>query len=64
MLFRSQGWRNNVMDHHLTRYMFKLKSRQAGEAVVEKEETAVEKEETAVEEEAPDTDMAVEEEEQ
>jgi len=80
-----QGWRNNVMDHHLTRYMFKLKSRQAGEAVVEKEETAVEKEETAVEkeetavekeetavekeetsveEEAPDTDMAVEEEEQ
>ena len=59
-----KGWQNNVMDHHLTRYMFKLKSRQAGEAVVEKEETAVEKEETAVEEEAPDTDMAVEEEEQ
>jgi len=71
-----QGWRNNVMDHHLTRYMFKLKSRQAGEAAVEKEETAVEVEETAVEEEtavkveetaveedeAPDT--AAEEEEQ
>ena len=71
-----QGWRNNVMDHHLTRYMFKLKSRQAGDAVVEKEEPAVEVEETAVEEEtavkveetaveeeeAPDT--AVEEEEQ
>ena len=71
-----QGWRNNVMDHHLTRYMFKLKSRQAGEAAVEKEETAVEVEETAVEEETavkveetaveedetPDT--AVEEEEQ
>jgi oligopeptide transport system substrate-binding protein len=46
-----QGWRNNVMDHHLTRYMFKLKSRQAGDAVVEKEEPAVEVEETAVEEE-------------
>jgi oligopeptide transport system substrate-binding protein len=24
-----KGWQNNVMDHHLTRYMFKLKSRQA-----------------------------------
>ncbi len=46
-----QGWRNNVMDHHLTRYMFKLKSRQVGEAAVEKEETAIEVEETAVEEE-------------
>ena len=22
-----KGWQNNVMDHHLTRYMYKLKSR-------------------------------------
>ncbi len=72
-----QGWRNNVMDHHLTRYMFKLKSRQAGEAAVEKEETAVEEEtavkveETAVEEKtavkveeaAVEEETAVEEEE-
>ena len=66
-----QGWRNNVMDHHLTRYMFKLKSRQAGEAAVEKEETAVEVEEIAVEEEtavkveetAVEEEVAVEEEE-
>ena len=26
-----QGWQPNVMDHHLTRYMFKLRSRQAGD---------------------------------
>jgi len=26
-----RGWQDNVMDHHLSRYMFKLKSRQAGE---------------------------------
>jgi oligopeptide transport system substrate-binding protein len=25
-----RGWQNNVMDHHLTRYMFKLKSREQG----------------------------------
>jgi len=25
-----RGWENNVMDHHLTRNMFKLKSREAG----------------------------------
>jgi len=30
-----RGWQNNVMDHHLTRYMFKLKSRApAGEQPV------------------------------
>ncbi len=72
-----QGWRNNVMDHHLTRYMFKLKSRQAGETAVEIEETAVEEEtavkveETAVEEKtavkveeaAVEEETAVEEEE-
>jgi len=27
-----RGWQNNVMDHHLTRYMFKLKSREPGGA--------------------------------
>ncbi len=26
-----KGWQNNVMDHHLTRYMYKLKSREAEE---------------------------------
>jgi oligopeptide transport system substrate-binding protein len=46
-----KGWQNNVMDHHLTRYMFKLKSRQAGETAVRKEE-------------AEDTDTVVEEEKQ
>ncbi len=44
-----KGWQNNVMDHHLTRYMFKLKSREAEETAVEQEETVVE-EETAVRE--------------
>mgnify|MGYP001552604605 CR=1 FL=1 len=29
-----QGWQPNVMDHHLTRYMFKLRSRQPGEVAV------------------------------
>jgi oligopeptide transport system substrate-binding protein len=58
-----KGWQNNVMDHHLTRYMFKLKSRQAGETAVEIEENAVE-EEAVVEEEVADTDTVVEEEEQ
>ncbi len=28
-----KGWQNNVMDHHLTRYMYKLKSRNADETV-------------------------------
>jgi oligopeptide transport system substrate-binding protein len=28
-----QGWQPNVMDHHLTRYMFKLRSRQPGDEV-------------------------------
>jgi hypothetical protein len=26
-----RGWQDNVMDHHPTRHMFKLKSRQPGE---------------------------------
>jgi len=33
-----KGWRNNVMDHHLTRYMYKLKSREASKTVVKEEE--------------------------
>ncbi len=35
-----KGWQNNVMDHHLTRYMYKLKSREAddGATVVQEEE--------------------------
>ena len=52
-----KGWQNNVMDHHLTRYMYKLKSRAAEETAIE-EETAGKKEETAVGE------TAVQEEEQ
>ncbi len=40
-----KGWQHNVMDHHLTRYMYKLKSRQAGET--EESETAVVEDETA-----------------
>ena len=54
---RLKGWQNNVMDHHLTRYMYKLKSRAAEETAIE-EETAGKKEETAVGE------TAVQEEEQ
>lgn len=27
---RIRGWQNNAMDHHLSRYMYKLKSRDAG----------------------------------
>jgi oligopeptide transport system substrate-binding protein len=33
-----KGWQNNVMDHHLTRYMYKLKSRKANEMAVKEEE--------------------------
>ena len=43
-----KGWQNNVMDHHLTRYMYKLKSREAEETAGKEEETAVG--ETAVQE--------------
>ncbi|MCH8057232.1 MAG: peptide ABC transporter substrate-binding protein [Proteobacteria bacterium] len=38
-----KGWQNNVMDHHLTRYMYKLKSREAEETVTI--ETVVKEEE-------------------
>jgi hypothetical protein len=59
-----RGWQNNVMDHHLTRYMYKLKSRQA-KTGIEEEETAVEVEETAVgEEEIAVGETVVQEEEQ
>jgi oligopeptide transport system substrate-binding protein len=30
-----KGWQNNVMDHHLSRYMYKLKSREAEPAAAE-----------------------------
>ena len=51
-----KGWQNNVMDHHLTRYMYKLKSRASGETALEEEPAGEEKpageEETAVRETA------------
>ncbi len=37
-----KGWQNNVMDHHLTRYMFKLKSKVTRETAVS--ETIVQEE--------------------
>jgi oligopeptide transport system substrate-binding protein len=44
-----KGWQNNVMDHHLTRYMFKLKSREADETAFAEEGT--ESGETVIQEE-------------
>jgi hypothetical protein len=46
-----KGWQNNVMDHHLTRYMYKLKSRKAGATAGQEEEAAGQEEETAGQEE-------------
>jgi len=60
-----RGWRNNVMDHHQTRHMFKLKwadSRQAPAGEPDSTQDSLAEPDAAGEEARPDTEAAVEEE--
>jgi len=63
-----KGWQNNVMDHHLSRYMYKLKSRQAGETADSDKVVAAEEiagsETLAAAGETADSETVIQEEEQ
>jgi oligopeptide transport system substrate-binding protein len=55
-----RGWKTNVMDHHPTRHMFKLKLRSAAAAEAAKAAEAAEAAEAAPVEDAPTEAVAVE----